>query len=92
MYPIIEQMAEELDLSEKQACCAFTIVIARVLMKVPQLEQLMDSIFSNADPEEVSNEIDKMMFRFQQHKMEIFLSWTMPEETMIIHAGKNDIL
>jgi hypothetical protein len=92
MYPIIKKMTEELALSEEQADCAFTTIINQLLNKAPLLEPLIDNIFSDADPEKLNDEMDKVMFLFQQRRMKMFVDWIMPEQTMRIQAGKNNIL
>ena len=92
MYSIINKMAEEIDLSMEQADYAFSAVITQLLNKVPQLEQLIDSVFSDADSEKISHEVDKVMFLFQQQKNKNFIGWSMPELTMRIQDVKNDIL
>lgn len=85
-------MTEELALSEEQADCAFTTIINQLLNKVPLLEPLIEDIFSDADSEKLNDEVDKMMFLFQQRKMQVFVGWKMPEQTMRIQAGRDDIL
>jgi hypothetical protein len=92
MYPIIKKMTEELALSEEQADCAFTTIVNQLLNKVPLLEPLIDNIFSDADPEKLNDEVDKVMFLFQQQKMKIFGDWIMPKQTMRIQAGNINIL
>jgi hypothetical protein len=81
MYKINEKIACDNGLSSEQAECAYKAIVSHLLNKVPELENIIDTVFTDTEPENLRKEINKLINLLQYRVMEHLKNIPMPELT-----------
>jgi hypothetical protein len=93
MQQILEQLACDNGISIEDAANLFTAFTGVITDKLPQLKQLIDDVFENADADILEQHINRAVDLFQQREMEKYKSWIIPQYQtgFIKHTGGGEL-
>lgn len=92
MYQIIEKIAIDSGLSSGEARYAYTAIINHLLKEVPELKNVIDSVFAGSEPATLHKEINKMVTLLQYRGMEHLKNINMPEQSYYRFRLNNELL
>lgn len=92
MYQIIEKIASDNGLSSGQASCAYSEIINHLLREVPEMKNVIDSVFAGSGPSILNKEINKMVNLLQYRGMEHLKNISMPEQSYYRFRLNNELL
>ena len=90
MYQIIEQLASDTGVTIDDATYIFTVISEQMISKIPELKQVIDDIFTNADADKLKEHVSKMIVLLQQQYINKFKAWSTPQATHQIRETGND--
>lgn len=90
MYQIIEQLAADTGITIDDADYIFTAISGYMINKIPELKQIIEDIFTNADADQLKGHITKMITLLQEENMEQFKTWSTPLHTYPIRETGTD--
>ena len=92
MCRIIDELADKRGIKTEDANYIFANISGYLVNKVPALKEIIDDVFSDETKEDALREhIKKLVIRLQQHNMDVFKTWQMPQQG-IARAMGNDLL
>jgi len=81
MNGVIEKMAIDNGLSAEQANAAYKAIVNHLLNNIPELESVVDSIFTETEAAELHKEINKLINLLQFRGMSHVKKFPMPVQT-----------
>lgn len=90
MYQIIEQLASDTGVTIDDADYIFSVIAGHMINKIPELRQVIEDIFTNADADKLKEHVNKMIILLQQQHMDKFKTWSTPQLTHQIRQTGND--
>jgi hypothetical protein len=72
MYQIIEQLASDAGITIDDAAYIFTVISDHMINKIPELRQVIEDIFTNADADKLKEHVSKMIILLQQQYINKF--------------------
>ena len=82
MCLLIEQLAGEKGIDAKDANYIFTLITDHLANKIPALNQVIEDVFENVEPNELREHIDKAIELLQQQQWkEKFKDYVMPPQS-----------
>ena len=86
MCLLIEQLASEKGINVKDANYIFTFITGYLANKIPALNQVIEDVFENAEPNELKEHINKAIELLQQQQWkEKFKGYHMPPQGDVHH-------
>ena len=93
MCRIIDHLANERGMKTDDANYIFTCISDHLVNIIPALKQVIEDVFADeAGDDKLREHISKMIMLLQQHAMETFKTWQMPEQCIIRPSGSDQIL
>ena len=90
MHPIIEQIVLDKKISFDDAAYIVNEISGHLVRKVPALQQVIEDILENVEPDLLDEHLNKMIYHLQQRNMESFKTWRMPPLTRKISSSGID--
>ena len=93
MQQFLEQLAHDNGISIEDAGNLFTAFTSIITDKLPQLKQLIDDVFENANADVLQQHINKAITQFQQKESGRYKSWIIPhyQTDFIKHTGGGEL-
>ena len=86
MCLLIEQLASDKGINLKDANYIFTFITGHLADKIPALNQVIEDVFENAEPDELREHINKAIELLQQQQWkEKFKNYQMPPQSNVHH-------
>ena len=80
MQQIIEQLANDTGIACDEANYIFIAITSHLVYKIPALQQVIEDVFANVDPEKLREHINKLAILLQKQGMDKFKTWQMPQQ------------
>ena len=90
MNSIIEQIALDRKISYDDAAYILNEISGHLVRKVPALQQVIEDIFDNVEPDLLDEHLNKMISLLQHRNIESFKNWRMPPITITISSSGID--
>jgi hypothetical protein len=90
MNSIIEQIALDKKISYDDAAYILNEISGHLVRKVPALQQVIEDIFDNVEPDLLDEHLNKMISLLQHRNIESFKNWRMPPITITISSSGID--
>ncbi|HMC87024.1 MAG TPA: hypothetical protein VKI61_15965 [Chitinophagaceae bacterium] len=87
MNPIIEQIVLDKKISYDDADYILKAISGHLVSKVPTLQQVIEDIFDNVEPDILNEHLNKMISLVQHRNIESFKNWRMPPLTKTISSS-----
>jgi hypothetical protein len=87
MNPIIEKIALDKKITYDDAVYILNEISGHLVRKVPALQQVIEDIFDNVEPDLLNEHLNKMISLLQQQNIESFKNWRMPPLTTTIRSS-----
>jgi hypothetical protein len=93
MCRLIDEVAKEKGINPEDANCIFTFVSAHLLSKVPELNQVFNDVFENADAAQLQQHLHHAIDLMQQHQWdEKFKDCIIPPQSHVsLHCGGGEL-
>lgn len=86
MRELIEQLANENNVSVDKVNYIFIAFSCRLTTKIPELKQIVDDVFTNTEDEIPQTHLNKLIIALQeQQRKKTFGKWIIPERYEITH-------
>lgn len=93
MCRIVDELAGKRGMKTEDANYIFTNVSGLLVKRVPALKQIIEDVFSDEEEDErLRDHLRKLVIHLQQHSMEAFKTWQMPQEPTRLQMGNDRIL
>jgi len=92
MYQIIEKIAADSGLSSGQARYAYSEIVNHLLKEVPELKNVIDTVFAGSEPAILQKEINKLVNLLQYRGMEHLRKINIPEQSYYRFRLNNELL